>query len=151
MPPGGERVAGNSSKLFQNFIDGLFVSAGRQFAGINPADGSVIGQVAEADQAMVDRAVTSARRALEGEWGKLPVSTRAAKLYKIADGIEARFDEFVRAEVADTGKPVSLATQIDVPRGAANFRIFADIIKTAGVESYRTETATGLTALNYVM
>jgi aminomuconate-semialdehyde/2-hydroxymuconate-6-semialdehyde dehydrogenase len=151
MPPGGERVAGNSSKLFQNFIDGRFVSAGRQFADINPADGSVIGQVAEADQAMVDRAVTSARQALEGEWGKLPVSTRAAKLYKIADGIEARFDEFVQAEVADTGKPVSLATQIDVPRGAANFRIFADIIKTAGVESYRTETPTGLTALNYVM
>jgi aminomuconate-semialdehyde/2-hydroxymuconate-6-semialdehyde dehydrogenase len=144
-------VAGNSSKLFQNFIDGRFVSAGRQFADINPADGSVIGQVAEADQAMVDRAVTSARQALEGEWGKLPVSTRAAKLYKIADGIEARFDEFVQAEVADTGKPVSLATQIDVPRGAANFRIFADIIKTAGVESYRTETPTGLTALNYVM
>jgi aminomuconate-semialdehyde/2-hydroxymuconate-6-semialdehyde dehydrogenase len=144
-------VAGNSSKLFQNFIDGRFVSGGRQFADINPADGSVIGQVAEADQAMVDRAVTSARRALEGEWGKLPVSTRAARLYKIADGIEARFDEFVQAEVADTGKPVSLATQIDVPRGAANFRIFADIMKTAGVESYRTETATGLTALNYVM
>lgn len=151
MPPGGERVAGNSSKLFQTFIDGRFVSGGRQFADINPADGSVIGQVAEADQAMVDQAVTAARRALQGEWGKLPVSTRAAKLYKIADGIEARFDEFVQAEVADTGKPVSLATQIDVPRGAANFRIFADIIKTAGVESYRTETPTGLTALNYVM
>jgi aminomuconate-semialdehyde/2-hydroxymuconate-6-semialdehyde dehydrogenase len=144
-------VAGNSSKLFQTFIDGRFVSGGRQFADINPADGSVIGQVAEADQAMVDQAVTAARRALQGEWGKLPVSTRAAKLYKIADGIEARFDEFVQAEVADTGKPVSLATQIDVPRGAANFRIFADIIKTAGVESYRTETPTGLTALNYVM
>jgi len=151
MPPGGERVAGNSSKLFQNFIDGRFVSGGRQFADINPADGSVIGQVAEADQAMVDQAVTAARQALQGEWGSLPVSTRAAKLYKIAEGIEARFDDFVQAEVADTGKPVSLATQIDVPRGAANFRIFADIIKTAGVESYRTETPTGLTALNYVM
>jgi aminomuconate-semialdehyde/2-hydroxymuconate-6-semialdehyde dehydrogenase len=151
MPPGGERVAGSCSKLFHNFIDGRFVSGGRQFADINPADGSVIGQVAEADQTMVDEAVTAARRALKGEWGSLPVTTRAASLYRIADGIEARFDDFVQAEVADTGKPVSLATQTDIPRGAANFRIFADIIKTAGVESYRTETSTGLTALNYVM
>jgi aminomuconate-semialdehyde/2-hydroxymuconate-6-semialdehyde dehydrogenase len=136
-------------KQLQNYINGRFVKGTREFADINPANGSVIAQVTEADQTMVDEAVSAARRALEGEWGRLTVAARAALLNKIACGVEARFDEFLQAEVADTGKPVSLASKIDVPRGAANFRAFAELIKTAGVESFRTETPDGLTAINY--
>jgi len=136
-------------KLLQNYINGRSVSGGREFADINPADGSVIAQVAEANQTMVDEAVMAARRALEGEWGHSTVPARAAMMHKIACGIEARFDDFLQAEVADTGKPISLASKIDVPRGAANFRSFADILKTAGAESFRTETPDGITALNY--
>ena len=138
-------------KLLRNYINGRFVSGAREFADVSPADGSIIAQVAEADRAMVDGAVAAARRALDGEWGRLPVPKRAAMLYKIADGIEARFQDFLQAEVADTGKPISLASRIDVPRGAANFRAFADIIKTAGVESFRTETPDGVIALNYAV
>jgi aminomuconate-semialdehyde/2-hydroxymuconate-6-semialdehyde dehydrogenase len=136
-------------KLLQNYINGRFAKGVREFADINPADGSVIARVTEAGQTIVDEAVAAARRALEGEWGRLTVPARAALLYKIACGIEARFDEFLQAEIADTGKPVSLASRIDVPRGAANFRTFADIIKTVGGESFRTETQDGVTALNY--
>jgi aminomuconate-semialdehyde/2-hydroxymuconate-6-semialdehyde dehydrogenase len=138
-------------KLLQSYINGRFVSGAREFADVNPADGSIIAQVAEADRAMVDDAVAAARRALDGEWGSLPVPKRAAMLHKIADRIEARFQDFLQAEVADTGKPISLASRIDVPRGAANFRAFADIIKTAGVEAFRTETPDGVIALNYAV
>jgi aminomuconate-semialdehyde/2-hydroxymuconate-6-semialdehyde dehydrogenase len=138
-------------KLLQNYINGRFVSGAREFADVNPADGSEIAQVAEADSAMVDEAVAAARRAFAGEWPCWPVSKRAAMLYRIAEGIEARFQDFLLAEVADTGKPLSLASRIDVPRGAANFRAFADIIKTAGLESFRTETPDGLVALNYAV
>ena len=123
----------------------------REFADVNPADGTTIAQVSEANRAMVDEAVGAARQALGGEWGKLPLPTRAAMLHKIADGIEARFQDFLQAEVADTGKPISLAAKIDVPRGAANFRAFADLIKSAGTESFRTETPDGVTALNYAV
>jgi aminomuconate-semialdehyde/2-hydroxymuconate-6-semialdehyde dehydrogenase len=70
-------------------------------------------------------------------------------LHKIADGIEARFNDFVEAEVADTGKPISLASKIDIPRGAANFRIFADLVKAAGLEAFRTEISDSVSALNY--
>lgn len=136
-------------KHIQNYINGRFVKGAREFADINPADGSAIAQVTEADQKMVDEAVAAARRALDGEWGRLTVPARAALLNRIACGIEARFDEFLQAEVADTGKPMSLASRIDIPRGAANFRAFAEIIKTAGEESFRTETMEGATALNY--
>ena len=138
-------------KLIQNYIDGRFVPSQREFADVNPADGTVIAQVAAADEAQVDEAVHAARRALRGEWGRLGVRERAARLHRVADAIEKRFDCFVQAEVADTGKPISLATKLDVPRAAANFRVFADLVKMAGLESFQTETPDGTCALNYAI
>ena len=138
-------------KSILNYIDGQFVRGKREFADVNPADGSVIAQVSEADDGLVDDAVRAARKALHGEWGRFGVRDRAARLHKIADAIEARFDCFVAAEVADTGKPVALARKLDVPRAAANFRAFADLIKNAGLESFHTETPDGSGALNYAV
>lgn len=138
-------------KSIQNYIDGKFVGGRREFADVNPADGSVIAQVAEADADLVDAAVQAARKALRGEWGRCGVRERAARLGRVADAIEGRFDCFVAAEVADTGKPIALASKLDVPRAAANFRAFADLIKTAGVEAFQTETPDGKSALNYAV
>jgi aminomuconate-semialdehyde/2-hydroxymuconate-6-semialdehyde dehydrogenase len=138
-------------KVIQNYIDGKFVRGVHEFADVNPADGTVIAQVWEADRALVDAAVGAARSALGGEWGRLGVRERAAQLHKVAEAIEARFDGFLAAEVADTGKPVSLARKLDIPRAAANFRIFADLIKAAGLESFQTETPDGKGALNYAV
>ncbi|HVI11011.1 MAG TPA: aldehyde dehydrogenase family protein, partial [Candidatus Binatia bacterium] len=116
-------------KLILNYIDGRYVAGKRQFADVNPADGSTIAQVSEADESLVDQAVQAARHALSGEWGRLPVRERAVRLHAVAAAIEKRFDCFVQAKVSDTGKPVSLASKLDVPRAAANFRVFADLIK----------------------
>lgn len=138
-------------KSILNYIDGQFVRGQRAFADVNPADGSVIAQVTEANEGLVDDAVRAARLALQGEWSNLGVRERAACLHRIADGIEERFECFLAAEVADTGKPVTLASRLDVPRAAANFRVFADLIKTVGLESFQTETPDGKTALNYVL
>ena len=146
MPRGSNHV-----KFIQNYIDGKFVAGQREFADVNPADGSVIAQVSEADRNLVDRAVQRARTALAGEWGRTSVRERAAGLRRVADAIESRFDCFVAAEVADTGKPISLASRLDVPRAAANFRAFADLISAAGIESFQTETADGKSALNYAV
>jgi aminomuconate-semialdehyde/2-hydroxymuconate-6-semialdehyde dehydrogenase len=138
-------------KSIQNYINGQFVRGKREFADVNPADGSVIAEVTEADQSLVDDAVQAARKALRGEWGRFGVRERAARLHKVAEAIESRFDCFLKAEVADTGKPVALATKLDVPRAAANFRVFADAIKMAGIESFQTETSDGRSALNYAV
>ena len=135
----------------RNFVDGEFVNGDRPFDDVNPADGTVIARVSEAGPATVDAAVDAARQALRGGWGSAGVRQRAALLYKIADSIETRFDEFVRAESADTGKPVALASRLDVPRAAANFRVFADLIKTAPLEAFETETPDGKHALNYAI
>jgi len=138
-------------KSILNYIDGQFVRGKREFADVNPADGSLIAQVTEADRGLVDAAVQAARKALRGEWGRLAIRERAACLCKVANAIEARFDCFVAAEVADTGKPVALASKLDVPRAAANFRAFADLLKTAGLESFQTDTPDGKSALNYAI
>ena len=138
-------------KSIENYINGQFVRGRREFADVNPADGSVIAEVTEADDALVDDAVQAARKALRGEWGRIGVRERAARLHKVADAIEARFDCFLKAEVADTGRPVALAAKLDVPRAAANFRVFADTIKMAGIESFQTETPDGRSALNYAV
>ncbi|MGH9495489.1 MAG: 2-hydroxymuconic semialdehyde dehydrogenase [Candidatus Sulfotelmatobacter sp.] len=138
-------------KSIQNFIDGKFVAGKRLFDDVNPADGSLVAQVGEADSDLVDAAVQAARKALHGEWGKMGIRERAARLYKVAEAIESRFDCLVAAEVADTGKPIALASRVDIPRAAANFRTFADFIKGAGLESFQTETPDGKGALNYAV
>ncbi len=145
-------VAADRPVHLKHFIDGKFVSAnGRSFENRNPATGQVIGTVDEADAATVDAAVQAARRAMKGPWGKTTEQERAAILRKVADGIMRRFDDFLKAEVLDTGKPVSLASHIDIPRGAANFNIFADQVLTLSTETFRMATPDGRGALNYAI
>ncbi|QFU23613.1 2-hydroxymuconic semialdehyde dehydrogenase [Shewanella sp. YLB-09] len=135
--------------ILMNYVDGEFVDTGNCFENISPVDGTVINQVSEADRALVDRAVASGRAALEGEWGKMTLAKRCELLHNVADGIEARFDEFVAAEMADTGKSFFQARTIDIPRGAANFRAFADMVKSQPSECFHTDTPDGRGALNY--
>ncbi|MCW2248948.1 aminomuconate-semialdehyde/2-hydroxymuconate-6-semialdehyde dehydrogenase [Azospirillum fermentarium] len=135
-----------------NFIDGRYVSgtSGKTFANRSPVTGDVISLVHEAGKAEVDAAVRAARAALDGPWGSMPLPERAALLHRVADEINRRFDDFLDAEVADTGKPVSLASHIDIPRGAANFKIFADMIKNVPTEAFEmTDPSDGGRVLNY--
>src|ERR1700683_3315569 len=72
MPRGSRQV-----KSILNYIDGQFVRGKREFADVNPADGSVIAQVSEADQGLVDEAAGAARRAFRAGWGGLSIRDRA--------------------------------------------------------------------------
>lgn len=135
----------------RNFVDGLFVDGPSTFDKISPVDGTVVADVHLADSAMVDRAVQAARRALNGAWGSSTVPERVALLRRVADGIEARFEDFVEAEVRDTGKPASLARQLDVGRAIVNFRQFADTVSSEGLDSFLTELPDGRKALNYAI
>jgi aminomuconate-semialdehyde/2-hydroxymuconate-6-semialdehyde dehydrogenase len=132
------------------FIEGAYVPGkGARFENRSPVDGSLVSLVHECGEAEVDRAVQAARRALKGPWGRMPAEQRAKLLRKVAEGITARFDRFLAAEIADTGKPVSLASHIDIPRGAANFEIFADLVKNVATEAFQMATPDGTGALNY--
>ncbi len=136
---------------YKNYVDGQFCVADSDgwFDDINPANGEKIAQIAIADKPLIDKAVSAAHRALKGEWGQMDMVDRLACLRKIADAIDARFDDFVQAEIADTGKPLSQARTLDIPRGTANFRIFADLMQADAGESYRGRAPDGRMTLNY--
>jgi aminomuconate-semialdehyde/2-hydroxymuconate-6-semialdehyde dehydrogenase len=134
---------------FRNFIGGEWVATGRTFEDRNPVDGSLIGLVHEAGRTEVHAAVQAARAALHGPWGRMTVPQRVELLHAIADGINRRFDDFLAAEMADTGKPHALASHVDIPRGAANFKVFADMIRNVPTESFAMATPDGGEALNY--
>ncbi|MFZ6648068.1 2-hydroxymuconic semialdehyde dehydrogenase [Undibacterium sp. TJN25] len=137
--------------LLRHFINGEFVTSPAEFDNICPVDGSLISTVCEADRQTVDIAVAAAREALKGPWAGMSVQQRSQLLHKVADGIQARFEEFVAAEVADTGRPVHQARSLDIARGIANFRTFADLASTANTDAYEMPTADGLGALNYTV
>lgn len=136
-----------------HFINGAYTegTSGKTFENRSPVDGSLISRVCEAGRAEIDAAVDAARTALAGPWGKMPIAERAEILHRVADGITARFDEFLAAECRDTGKPQSLARHIDVPRGAANFKIFADLVKNVPTEAFQMPTPDGTGAINYAV
>ncbi|MEU2083523.1 2-hydroxymuconic semialdehyde dehydrogenase [Streptomyces albus] len=142
----------DTGRWIRNFVDGHFVEPdeNRSFENVDPATGRVHARVHEADRALVDRAVQAGRRALEG-WSGTAVRERTAVLRRAADLIEERFEEFVAAEIADTGKPVTQARDLDVARAVANFRTFADVVAAAGVESFLTDLPGGRQALNYAV
>ncbi len=133
-----------------NFINGEFTEgeSGKTFAIHTPTDNSITGLVYEAGKAEVDAAVLAAKAALKGPWGQMSTADRTAMLHAIADGVMARFDDFLEAECLDTGKPYSLASHIDIPRGASNFKVFADMVGNVPNESFRMETPDGTGALN---
>lgn len=136
-----------------HFINGAFTagSTGKSWTNRSPLDNSIIGTVPEGGKAEVDAAVKAARAALKGDWGQMTVEARTTLLGKVADEINRRFDDFLHAECLDTGKPISLASHIDIPRGAANFKMFTDVVKTIGTETFLTPTPDGTGAINYAL
>lgn len=134
-----------------NFIDGAYCegSAGRWFDDIDPCTGRAHARISEAGSEDVDRAVKAARAALTGPWSQMTQAARTSMIRAVADEIDRRSDIFLEAEVADTGKPYSLASSVDIPRGAANFRIFADIIANLSEHAFPMATEDGRGALNY--
>lgn len=138
-------------RLLRNFVGGAFVEGGKPFDIYDPATGHVHAVAYEADASTVDAAVRAAQAALAGDWGRMTLAKRRALLMAVADRIEKRFDEFLEAEIADTGKPHSLAHHLDIPRGAANFRVFADAVANLPAESFMMDTPDGGKALNYAV
>ncbi|MEV0285833.1 MULTISPECIES: 2-hydroxymuconic semialdehyde dehydrogenase [unclassified Kribbella] len=146
-------LAGRVSQpgLLRNFVDGAFDEGGSTFAKLSPVTGEQIFDVCEASEETVDAAVQAAQAALRGPWGRMSEQERAVVLRRVADGLERRFEDLVAAEVGDTGKSISQARTLDIPRGAANFRAFADFATTAPTESYTTALPDGRRALNYAV
>jgi aminomuconate-semialdehyde/2-hydroxymuconate-6-semialdehyde dehydrogenase len=132
----------------QNFIDGQFIGpiGGCYLDNIEPATGKPYSQVADSDARDVDLAVVAAEKAF-ADWSKKPAAERSKIILHIADLIERDLEKFARAESVDTGKPVSLARSLDIPRAVANFRFFATAILHTESEAHMTDNV----AFNYTL
>ena len=98
------------------------------------------------EAADVELAVAAAKRAFPA-WSATPAAERSRILVRLADALEARLEEFVRAESIDAGKPVTLARRLDIPRAVANLRFFATAILHTGSDLFPTDDR----ALNYTL
>lgn len=134
-----------------NYVDGRPVQTGSTFEVHDPVTGALAANVHEATAETVDAAVRAAREALRGPWGKLTIDERIDMVLGIADGVGKRFDEFVEAEVSDTGQAFNMAKRVNIPRGAANFRTFAHTLREHATEAFRMDTPDGLGALNFTL
>src|SRR5437016_3728292 len=132
----------------RNFIDGQFIEpvGGKYLDNIEPATGKPYSQVANSDSRNVDLAVTAAEKAF-ADWSRTPATERSRILLRIGDLIERDLEKLARAESIDTGKPLSLARTLDIPRAASNFHFFATAILHTESEAHITDNV----AFNYTL
>jgi aminomuconate-semialdehyde/2-hydroxymuconate-6-semialdehyde dehydrogenase len=132
----------------RNFINGKFVEpvGGKYLDNSEPATGKPYSQVADSDAQDVDLALAAAEKAFT-DWSKKPAAERSKILLRIADLIERDLEKLSRAESIDTGKPLSLARSLDIPRAASNFRFFATAILHTESDAHITDGV----AFNYTL
>ncbi|MFG1462596.1 aldehyde dehydrogenase family protein [Xanthobacter sp. DSM 24535] len=133
------------------FIAGREILGARFFEKHNPATGRLAAHVVETDADMVDQAVGAARAALSGPWKHTTLEDRLALLERIAERMDARLSEIVAAEIADTGKPVTITSTVEIKRAIANFRAFADIARASAAGGFETVLANGGRARNRIV
>lgn len=128
-----------------NYIGGKFIPAqSNQYLDvIAPATEEVCARIPDSGEKDIELAVEAAEKAFPG-WSTLPAEDRARYLRRIADLIEANLDELAELESMDTGKPVSLAKRVDIPRASSNFRFFA-----SAAEQFASEAHIGPDMINY--
>ena len=113
-------------KKLLNYINGELLEphSKEYIENESPVDGQVFSLVPDSDKQDVEKAVEAAKKAFPF-WSGLSKKERHDHLMRLADGIQARFDEMVEAESKDNGKPEWLAKQVDIPRASENLRFFA--------------------------
>jgi betaine-aldehyde dehydrogenase len=110
----------------QNFIGGQWtdLSFDKRSELVNPSTGEVFATAPVSGEAEVDAAVSSAAAAFEG-WRDSTPAERSLALLRIADAIESRAEEFVKAESQNTGKPLGLTESEEIPPMVDQIRFFA--------------------------
>jgi acyl-CoA reductase-like NAD-dependent aldehyde dehydrogenase len=127
------------------FINGGFVesASGGRFDTINPADRQVIAAVSQANEADVDKAVTSARKAFRsGGWSRMAPRKRMEILYRFAGLIDENAGQLAILDTLDMGKPISDMLESDLPAVITTIRFMAEFIDK--IEGSVTNTEAGV-------
>lgn len=135
-------------KKMLNYIDGKLVEpTSKQFIdNVNPAKGNVYALIPDSDERDIELAVIAAEKAFPS-WSKTPKEKRSAIMLKIAELINERLPELALAESIDNGKPLKLASAVDIPRARDNFHFYATAILHYAAKSHEMEDL----AINYTL
>ncbi|MGB1573215.1 MAG: aldehyde dehydrogenase [Flavobacteriales bacterium] len=120
-----------------NLINGVLQPAlgGEWLDNVEPATGAVYGRIARSDADDVEAAVAAARAAFPA-WRAWSPTDRRAVLHRLADKVAENAALLAEAEARDNGKPVSLATSVDIPRAEQNLRFYASAAEQFASESH---------------
>ena len=131
-----------------NFINGEQVApqSDEYIDNVDPSQGKVYSLIPDSSEADVEAAVAAAEQALP-MWSAMSIDERSAHLARLADAIDEHADELAKLESIDNGKPVWLASAVDIPRGSANLRFFSQAITQYASESH----SMGDVAVNYTL
>ncbi len=130
----------------QNLIDGRASgAAGGTLPIADPATGTMFATCPNSGSDEIEAAVKAAAHA-QPNWAALPASERARWINRLADQLEQRIDAFARAESQDSGKPLALARDVEIPRAVSNLRFFA-----AAATQFSSESHHGEAGLNYTL
>jgi len=113
------------------FIGGKWIDGANKIKVHNPADGSVIAEVDEADEKQVIKAVEAAQQAYKSKsWSGRSAQERAGVLRKAAEILRRRSEEFAKVETLNVGKPIKESRFIDVTAAIDTLEYYASIVDT---------------------
>ena len=132
----------------QNYINGELVApvSNAYLDNYNPAIGEVYSLIPDSDAKDIALACNAAKEAFP-IWSKMSAQKRSEAMLRVADLIDQNLDRLALAESTDNGKPVKLATTVDIPRASANFRFYATAVLHHATNAHYMEE----TAINYTM
>jgi aminomuconate-semialdehyde/2-hydroxymuconate-6-semialdehyde dehydrogenase len=131
----------------ENFIGGTFMAPinGNYIQNTNPATAGFLCEIPDSDAADVALAVSAAQKAFP-DWSQTSAEEKFRLLNRIADLIEENLEALALAECNDSGKPLWLCREVDIPRASSNFRFFATGFMHFASESHSIEgKATNIT------
>ncbi|TPW08233.1 MAG: benzaldehyde-derivatives dehydrogenase [Alphaproteobacteria bacterium] len=123
------------AREYRMLIDGDLIAGSSAFDVINPATAEPFAQCPKADEAILERAITAAKRAFPA-WSAKSIEERARLVDKLADALEARAPEFAGLLTSEQGKPLDQAMfeimgSVFTLRAFAQMRIEAKSIRNA--------------------
>jgi len=133
----------------QNYINGQFANpvSNEWIDNYNPSTGEVYGQIPNSGKDDIEKAYQAAKEAFIG-WSNTTLDQRSKILSKIAELINEKLIQLAEAESKDNGKPIKLASAVDIPRASSNFQFFANAITQFASEAHES---IGLDAVNFTL
>lgn len=123
-----------------HYINGERISSEKKFSVINPNNPSeVLAEISRGDHEIAKLAVSAAREGFN-VWSEMSTDDRASIMHRLADLIESNIQDISLIECLDMGMRYESLKNRVIPRGARNFRSYADIAKKYKPRKWHSNT-----------